>query len=546
MIRQVAVLMAALAAAEQSAPPPTGVTRHALEGAVRIDAVLPGRLISYALPAIGSGRREILMLVEPEGPPSPPQPTKPNRCQEQAGIAPMPKSLRWLYRLDLAGDESGGALTRLRDDLPSDAVALDAIDLDADSRDEILLTRPGGLHILRDIDGRRAAGGPDLLMTDPAILEKGSAHLEPRWMRRPGVGATTTIPIPFLGGVRFYGPTAEGRSWDQLLEAPLTLEAERSSGGLKLSSPKVQMVGRRHDGAILFASGPQTDGGRRLRTMFFEPAAQGGSRETEVWSDLPGFEAVIESRYLTLDGRPALVVTTRPSDKLSLFGEKMLRVFLLDETDRSRNGVAPIFAVDSHMNLWQAMTPVARDVDGDGREDLVLGYWKGLKDSRVMLDVHLRREDGSFSRSPVTTDFDVEHGDRSLVEYGRDLDGDGGADLLLLSRAGVLIYPGKAVLRGGHDLVEKTARFTIPVSSHRDESDENDGSDLDINISIGGGGKGGGGLAVSSDAGDSGSSSGRGLPRAVDLDGDGVSEIVVAQPGEQGRGRFQVIRLVLR
>ena len=58
MIRGIAVLMVALAAADQPAPPPPpGVTRHSLEGAVRIDTVLPGRLISYALPAMGGGRR---------------------------------------------------------------------------------------------------------------------------------------------------------------------------------------------------------------------------------------------------------------------------------------------------------------------------------------------------------------------------------------------------------------------------------------------------------------------------------------------------------
>jgi len=51
---------------------------------------------------------------------------------------------------------------------------------------------------------------------------------------------------------------------------------------------------------------------------------------------------------------------------------------------------APLFAVETRVNAWQSVRLFVRDVDGDGRDDLVLGYWKGLTDDRVVLERQFR------------------------------------------------------------------------------------------------------------------------------------------------------------
>jgi hypothetical protein len=534
------MLVVALAAAEAAPPPPpVGVTRQESPGAARFEAVLPGRLLSYALPKGLSGRREILLLVgpEPEEVPAPEkneaQPSPPEPCDK--ATQPEHETLlpRLLLRLDLT--DEGGTLATLRGDLPPDSAFVDAIDLEGDGIEEIVLGRPGELLVLRDSSGRRAAGGPDLLMKDPYILPGTERLLEPWIIRYPAIAGVSILPLDILGGVRFYGPRDQGRSWDLLQEAALPMEAQLKEGSLRVESPRVRVAGRRPDGRILFASGPEAYGKQRLRSLLIDPMASGEARRVECWSLLPGLEEVIEAQYLLLEGRPALLVTTRSARKLSLFGEKMLRLFRLDESDRSRTGGTPLLAVDSHMNLWQSMRPVARDVDGDGREDLVIGYWKGLKDSRVVLDAYMRKEDGSFDRSPVTTDFDVERGDRSILDYRGDLDGDGRADLLLAASGAAQVFAGSPVSREGKGLVERKARWSIPLSANAGARGRGSGGGTDFQISIGGKGSG-----------FSSWSDGDGSPRPVDLDGDGRAEILIAAAQVRGRGLLQVIRLTTR
>ena len=41
------------------------------------------------------------------------------------------------------------------------------------------------------------------------------------------------------------------------------------------------------------------------------------------------------------------------------------------------------------------------DVDRDGREDLVIGYWKGLAGAKVVLDVYLREAAGEDAEAAV-------------------------------------------------------------------------------------------------------------------------------------------------
>jgi hypothetical protein len=200
-------------------------------------------------------------------------------------------------------------------------------------------------------------------------------------------------------------------------------------------------------------------------------------------------------------------VATRPAEKLSLFGEKLVRLFPLG-TDRTRVGKAPLAAFESGANLWQRIHPTLGDVNGDGREDLVLGYWKGLKDDTLVLDAYARRADGSFDPKARTTTFDIDSADRAVLEYGVDVDRRDRPDLLLVAQGQLLFFPGTAVLADARKLVEARAKWKAPLPGGSVER-----SSLSVSI-------GSEGMAMDSfDAAEW-------SLRILDLDGDGASEIL--------------------
>jgi hypothetical protein len=221
-------------------------------------------------------------------------------------------------------------------------------------------------------------------------------------------------------------------------------------------------IGRDPEGRLLYATSPQAVGPRRLQVTLL--AVDPSSGETEVsdcWAGLPGPEWLLEHRFLLLDGKPMLLAETMRSDHLSLFGEKLVRLFAL-EADRSRLGLTPTFAVKSRMNLWQTSEPQMLDINGDGREDLVLGYWKGLMSKRVALDVYVREENGSFRDAPRSTAFDAKDGDTSLLLFGEDVSGDGLPDLMVRNDETWLLYRGLPT-KNGKKLVDRKA-VVLPLA----------------------------------------------------------------------------------
>jgi hypothetical protein len=299
--------------------------------------------------------------------------------------------------------------------------------------------------------------------------------------------------------------------WIPLARVEMPIEARVSSRGLRIHSIAPGFIGRRGDGTLLLGTPAETHGTQRLHTRLVEIPASGEARITDSWSRLPTPEMVLERHFIMLDERPLLLVTTKAADKLNLFGEKRLRLYSM-ERDLSRLGRNPLFATTTHMNLWQEATPIVADVNADGRTDLVLGYWKGLKDSRVVLDVYLRLEDGSFRDKPRTTAFNVEDGDRSFVEFGHDLDGDGQADLLLRNESGTLLLFPSLSSTNGKKLVSSTPRL-LPFGDDLETA-----ASVEIVISVGG------------------PPTVRempvGRPRIVDLDGDDRSEMLLVRPGD--------------
>ena len=128
--RQVTLSPATLAGADAAAT---------LDLLTRLDAVLPGRLISYAFAAGPEGDWEIYLLVSPrdyrrepeevearDEEPDEEEVKKLPSCPEENGPGGRPTAL---FRLRPDGE---GGLVPVRRDLPPDATAIDAADLDGD------------------------------------------------------------------------------------------------------------------------------------------------------------------------------------------------------------------------------------------------------------------------------------------------------------------------------------------------------------------------------------------------------------------------------
>ena len=458
----------------------------------RWEASVPGQVLAEAWPATGDAR-EIVLLVRPPG-------NDPRRPLELVAL----------------GTRGQGRLARLQSGLAADLAFLDAVDLDGDGRDELITGRPRELLVLRD-DGSRSWGtSPEPLVSDPDLDLRETEALV---FHAP----TRRLCTAVFGALRCYGrPSEPSARWGMVFESPLPVRVQRRRHALQLLGTAVEALPRVGT-TSLFAAGPETVGQGRLRTLLVDPDAPEESRRVECWSRLPGAERLLEQRFVQLDGRPHLVLTTISAESLSLFGEKRLRLFAL-EHDRTRVGRMPVLAVESHMNLWQSGLPSVTDANGDGRDDLVLAYWKGLKDSRVVLDAYLRRPDGSFATAPVTTAFDVEDADRSMLAYA-DVDGDALPELLVRSARSLLVHPG---IRGSKDLVARTPRWTVPLGVTIDAPDE-------ISIGVGEDGPVLGSTFLVD-----------GAPRLVDLDPDGPLAVVLPAKRGSSVGPVVVVELDAR
>ncbi len=461
-------------------PPAIGVTVANVAGARVTDAVLPGQLLDTALPRGADGRRSILALVTPDDPKS---------------VVP-PKGPRALYRIDPARP---GTARKLLDGLPPECNALAAADLGAGGGEEILLGAPGKLWTL---------GSPDSPAAPRLLLEATGLDLR---LWSPGA--------PFraveVGRLRTWMPDA-GR----LVPGPeqrLPVTAARDGQALRLSSLPVSVVPGPDGAPPLQAIGPEDNGKVRLRTVLLGPDGE----RTEAWAQLPGKEKVESFRYLFLDGRPALIVTASDAETLGLFGKQRFRLYFL-EGGRSRAGQPPALAFETETSFWFPVDTVAADVDRDGRQDLVVIQPEGMGGGDLMIDTFFGQGAGRFERPRRVKLGGLE---ARLWSYGRDLTGDGAADLVTLSRDGIRVFAGTADPR--KSLLDRRAAATVPTA----------GGQESVSVSVGvGGGANGTNVAATRAASIAG-------PHLEDLDGDGRPEILVASTSSVGRGRVKVVRL---
>ncbi len=469
-------------AAPPSPPPPPpaiGVTVVPVAGARRTDAVLPGHLLATVWPRGADGRRRLLALTTPDDP----------------AAEGNPKGPRSLYLIE---PDRPGAPRRLLDRLPAEANALAAADLDGDGAEEVLLGEPGRLLTL---------GSPDAPTAPRLLLEAAGFDLRRQTPSEGRFQAAETGRLRIWqleGGLPVAGP-----------EASLPVRAARESRSLRLSSPPVTALARPGGEPPLHAVGPEDSGKLRLRTLLLGP----DGTTTEAWSRLPGPETVESFRYVTLDGRPVLIVTTASADKIGVFAEQRFRLFPLN-ADRSRSGQAPSLAFETESNRWFPVDPVLLDLDKDGRQDLVVLQPEGVGGGDLVIDTFFGQGNGRFERPRR---LKLSNQEARVWSFGPDVTGDGVADLVTLSKAGLRVFAGTSDPRRG--LLDRRPRQTVDLGGAQQR--------VEVSVAVGSGGMETSSSRVNSIGG----------PWVEDLDGDGRAEILLVSRNVGGRGRLMVVRL---
>ena len=391
--------------ANDEEPPPKVLSRTlSLTDAEVHDAVLPGKAVDVtAFPGGG-----VAVLIVPEDDADGP---------------------RRLYRVTGRGEDLKPVLT----DLPAET--------------ETVMARPGALwigvedRILRlPID--EASGRP----SGPAETALEIAGLKLGSLRTRGLVREDRLYLPEVGRLGIYEAADAGRV-ERVGEIPLPVTARRSRHGFELESPALSPLSSRD--ATLWGTVPEALGGYRFHAYVVDPAAQldpasesaaDGSedpRVREVFFRFRGPEAIERHFWTRVDGKNALLVATAPSDKLGIFQKLNLRLFRVGD-DRTRAGRTPRAELQTVARRWASIAPTVRDVDGDGKDDLLLVQEEGLGGGDLVIDLFQGRGSGLLdTRRPRRTKLKDTSGGWHL---DTDFNGDGRADFLLVSDGRLQIF----------------------------------------------------------------------------------------------------------
>jgi hypothetical protein len=462
-----------------------------LADGTRADLVFDGALLGWAAPREAAGVRSLYLLIAPPAPPAAAPACSVAPGEDRDASSGPARLFRWRAT-------HPAEVELIRSDLPSDG-SLDAADLDGDGRESLLLVRPGAVEAV-SLDG----GGP----ATRRLIEDGEiARPSGDPVRIAPAAGDAPIRAAVVGAFRSWRRTQAGTLvLASDVDLPVVVDPGRTRD--RVASPEVLVIGRGREGRMLFATAPEAVGLDRVRTFLLDPDAPLDARSSECWGQFPERERLLDSGVALMDGKPVLIATSTAADKLSVFGGKNLRVFPLGP-DRTRVGGAPLFAGDTDINLWQRETPFVIDLDRDGRDDLVLGYWKGLTHDLVALEVHRRDPDGTFAKAR-TEEFEVDDADTEFIDFGRDLDGDGRPDLAILSASSLRVYPGADPERSVAKPVAGKPSRSIPLAPGTPPAR---GPWMEFHLS-------------SSSLVTGKSAPGLGDPRFVDLDGDGRDDIL--------------------
>ena len=410
-----------------------------------VETNLPGRWNDSAIARSADGRERLLLLVDP----------RPPLVPDSEGVTPRRLPLcpgdvgeRLLVEAALV---EGDAPRVLRDDLPNDAWDLEAYDLDGDGDDELLLSREDGSLVRLG-----ASHAEDRVIVTPRGY--------PRFGFRSLVRGTPWFPRWDADGLKVF--RADGGEMRRVASATTRRNAQMFGKQIQVWPDPIRFAGERQDGGLSFVSVP-FGRDRRARADLIDVGADGTTTQVEAWMRFPEPERVLTGHALLYRDEPHLLVETVPADKAGVGTEKRLRLFPVRE-DETRLGVAPIWSTRSSINAWEEVDFDVRDVDGDGVDDLVLGYWTGLARGKVVLDVYLGNAEGSFSTKARTTDFKVKKADRGLMNHVDDIDGDGREDLLVATEQGFQFHRGVGGRRGAN--IVESRKLEIPVEYDFDDT----------------------------------------------------------------------------
>ena len=494
------------APAKPSPPPASGVKVEQGADGWRADLTLDRPLLGWAVPRGRDGHRVLFILT------GPPQESKESIAAAPCGVKKpgegggrQAQLFRWRF-------DAPDRLDSLGSGLPEGS--LDVVDLDGDGGEDLVLQRDGELDKIElASDGTATI---ESLVPDKAL---GPSFGGPRIAWDAAGAGDTGLRVSLLGGFRTYGRGPDG-AFGLRSEIGLPVRVDAGPELFRVRSPAVHAVGRAASGRMVFASEPEPLGKRRLRTLLLDPDGPAETRVIESWALFPEAERLVDREFALLRGSPVLILTTTSGDKLSLLGEKALRIYPLGG-DRTRAGDAPMFAATTNINLWQEARPTIIDLDQDGRDDLVLAYWKGLKNAIAALEIYRGTAASGFGKSRSIS-FEVEGGKKGFLEFGADVDGDGRPDLILLAGSDLLVYPGTRADQAGDRPVESrpSRRVALP-------SDLGSEGSTELNLDLGG-------VALSRKR-------GLGTPGLLDVDGDGRPEVVFAGNAQTGSGRVTIV-----
>ncbi len=456
----------------------------ARDGGKVLVAELPGPVVSALVAGQAEGKGGVFLLVRPDG--------------EVDGE-------RSLYFLDPRGD---GKLTLLRGGLPGGAKALEVLALEAGGEPELVLGTLGQLFSLGPLNAI-AAEGPLAKRIDHPGFDLRS--LSPSPLRVAGMGREIAVAEP--GFLRLYRPDGEG-GVSVAARLALPLSARREPMGLAVTSPPVHRLAGIAGGPDVYASGPVRHGDRRVSSVLLDV---GTGERLEAWGRLPGAEKVEQSWYLRIDGRPCLVVTSQTADELNLLEKKRLRVFPL-AADRTRAGKLPLAQLVTSITRWFDMSAEVADLDGDGKQDLLVAGPDGLQGDDLSVWAYPGLGGGRFGVQARKTQIQDAPQRWKLVG---DLSEDGAADLVAVREGALEVWPtspkGKPLAR------QPSFRLELPAVARAERS-----------VSVG--------------AGEEGTETRRDQRggwddlTAVDLDADGRLEILVLATDLGGRGRLVIAR----
>jgi hypothetical protein len=399
-------------------------------GAELFEVMLPGPLLQVEAFESPAGERSLMLLVE------------------AADDSPAP---HFIYQLHL--DASRG-LSDLPVVVPPDADALVSVDLAGDGNLELLVGEHG--RIFR-VGGE---GKLEVVLEGDRVDLKGRARLG----ADDSTPRTGELVLASVGRAERLALEAGGGGLRVVEQYRIPQRAKMQGSWLRLSSPLVSALpDPESPGAFLYLVGPEAVGDRRLRTLILEPGGSLEGSTRELWSQLPSPESVEESLYALLNDEVVLLVTTVQSDRRGIFEKEKFRALRLTE-DRSRSGGTAMFETTSRTRSWYSAGMTVADVDRDGFDDLVLVQPKGLGGGKLVVEAFMGLGSGEFDDRARRTNLEVE---TETWSYGKDLDGDGLPDLVLIEDEALIVFTGVTDSKSNLVVREESA-WRVPIGGVND------------------------------------------------------------------------------